>query len=752
VRTVKWRTGFALVFLLMSMLLMDTGLIATCRGFGDPSTFAVPYTSYTYDFWQEPVPAPQAYVPVRVLRGPDLGLGAFTNPSDIYVDSNHRVYIADTGNNRVIQLDRNFNVLNVFSGMFNAPSGICVTGDGQIYIADRNNSRIVVLDQNGALIRIIGKPEPEHSGVLRADFRYNPVRLGVDQVGRVFVISAETYDGIMEFDPDGNFRGFVGAPKVTPSFIDYVWRRFSSAERRKLLALFLPTQHSGIDIDERGFIYTTVSEGEIRYTEAIRRLNPAGTDVMRRAGFHPPIGDYGSALLDQYGESTLASSLLVDVIARENGIYSALDQRRGRVFTYDESGNLLYVFGGSGQNRGNFQLPVALAELDQMILILDRGTNMITVFEPTEYARKIHAAIAYYYDDDWDASVAAWQEVRKMNVNLDVAHTGIGRALLREGRYAEAMTSFRLGEDRINYSKAFSLYRREVIYDNFTIVAAILIAAPIVLFFLIKLRLVQRLRKALVRWEQSLKAAAQLPANPGSAQTAAAVDTQPKNPPLLLRPWLVRFLLAAFAVGRSLRYALYVIFHPADGFWDLKHEKRGSVASASILLGLLTLTYVFARQYTGFIFNPRDLIKLNIWVELASVLVPILLWCAVNWSLTTISEGKGSFREIYITVAYALTPMILINLPMTVISNYLTAEEGVLYFVITSMGTVWSGALVFIGTMQVHEYDFKKTLAFSFLTIVGMALTLFIALLFFNLAEQVYQFGQEVYMEVILRT
>lgn len=205
-RTVKWRTGFALVFLLMSMLLMDTGLIATCRGFGDPSTFAVPYTSYTYDFWQEPVPAPQAYVPVRVLRGPDLGLGAFTNPSDIYVDSNHRVYIADTGNNRVIQLDRNFNVLNVFSGMFNAPSGICVTGDGQIYIADRNNSRIVVLDQNGALIRIIGKPEPEHSGVLRADFRYNPVRLGVDQVGRVFVISAETYDGIMEFDPDGNFR------------------------------------------------------------------------------------------------------------------------------------------------------------------------------------------------------------------------------------------------------------------------------------------------------------------------------------------------------------------------------------------------------------------------------------------------------------------------------------------------------------------------------------------------------------------
>lgn len=727
------------VFYITYVLLLI--LVNVCSGAGDPATIAVPYVSYTYDYWQMPVPAPQAYMPVKVLQGSELGIGGLSAPRDIFVDHNHFIYIADTGNNRIIKLDSDFQLLNEFIEFeydneldsFNAPRGIFVTTSGEIFIADRNNSRIVVLDQNGNLIRIIGPPNPEYSGVLRADFRYNPSRLAVDQVGRIFVVSNEVYDGLLEFDPEGKFRGFIGAPKVSPSFIDYLWRRFSSEERRKLLTLFLPTEHSSIDIDERGFIYATVTDGEIRYTEAIRRLNPSGEDVMRRMGFHPPIGDYGSALLDQHGEATLASSLLVDVIARENGIYSALDQRRGRVFTYDANGNLLYVFGGIGNSFGTFQSPEALAELAGKMLVLDRGTNMITVFEPTDYAKAIHAAIAYYHDDDWDSSVVEWEKVKQMNVNLDVAHTGIGRAQFREDQFAAAMESFRLGEDRENYSKAFALYRREVIYNSFNKVVIGVVCFALLMFIIIKLRLIHKLGVTIGSWEKSLESRAEIAATNLQRQTLKQVN-------------------GVFDLVRSLAYALFVIVHPAEGFWDLKHEKRGNLVSAVVLLILLTLSFVYSRQYTGFIFNPRDLNKLNIYVELASILIPFLLWCAVNWSLTTISEGKGSFKDIFITIAYACTPLIIVNFPLTFISNYITVEEGTFYHTITSLTVMWAIILIFIGTMQVHQYDFKKTALFSLLTIIGIGLTLFIGLLFFNLAEQVYQFFSELHIEIVLRT
>ena len=52
----------------------------------------------------------------------------------------------------------------------------------------------------------------------------------------------------------------------------------------------------------------------------------------------------------------------------------------------------------------------------------------------------------------------------------------------------------------------------------------------------------------------------------------------------------------------SLKYALYVITHPFDGFWDLNRENRGSMAAAHTLLALFLLTYVLKLMYTNFQF------------------------------------------------------------------------------------------------------------------------------------------------------
>lgn len=204
-------------------------------------------------------------------------------------------------------------------------------------------------------------------------------------------------------------------------------------------------------------------------------------------------------------------------------------------------------------------------------------------------------------------------------------------------------------------------------------------------------------------------------------------------------------------VLRSLLYSLFLILHPNDAFWDLKYERRGNVPAATIILGLVVFTYIFMRQTMGFIFNPVDLTKLNIVTEMASVLVPFFLWCIVNWSLTTLMSGKGTFRDIYIASAFALTPLVIVNIPVTIVSNVLILEEGPFIAVLAVTATVWAGMLLFIGTMVTHEYDTTKTAFTCVLMVAGMTAVLFLIILFFSLVNEAVVFGSSIYREILFR-
>ena len=64
---------------------------------------AVPYDTYNYDYWENIVRTPAAYVPDGAISAVTLGLEkGFTNPQDICVAPNGDLYVADTGNNRII--------------------------------------------------------------------------------------------------------------------------------------------------------------------------------------------------------------------------------------------------------------------------------------------------------------------------------------------------------------------------------------------------------------------------------------------------------------------------------------------------------------------------------------------------------------------------------------------------------------------------------------------------------------------------
>jgi len=201
-----------------------------------------------------------------------------------------------------------------------------------------------------------------------------------------------------------------------------------------------------------------------------------------------------------------------------------------------------------------------------------------------------------------------------------------------------------------------------------------------------------------------------------------------------------------------LKYSLHVIVHPFDGFYELKYRNRGSLPAAFTILFLVAVTYTLMRQYTGFLFNTNDPSQLNILVELASVRLPFALWVGVNWAFTTLMEGKGTLRNIIIASAYALVPLLLINLPLIVISNYLTLEEGTFYYLFMSIAVFWSGCLMFIGAvMTTHEYGFGRSIFTTILTLVGMIFVIFLGLALMNLLELVYRFINEVVSEIAFR-
>ncbi len=201
----------------------------------------------------------------------------------------------------------------------------------------------------------------------------------------------------------------------------------------------------------------------------------------------------------------------------------------------------------------------------------------------------------------------------------------------------------------------------------------------------------------------------------------------------------------------SLRYGLHVITHPFDGFWDLVHEKRGTLAAAHTFLILFLLTRVLKLMLTSFQFISAPIQYINVFEEMASLALPFIILCLANWAMTTLFDGKGRFRDIYMGMCYALIPYILIQLPLILVSNILTYEEGSFYGVLMTFSIIWCGFLVFVGLMEIHDYGPGKTLIFMVVTVVGALVIIFLLLTFFSLLSDAASYFISMYREIIFR-
>lgn len=202
---------------------------------------------------------------------------------------------------------------------------------------------------------------------------------------------------------------------------------------------------------------------------------------------------------------------------------------------------------------------------------------------------------------------------------------------------------------------------------------------------------------------------------------------------------------------KTLRFVLYCMTHPMDGFWDLTHEKRGSLAAANTILILTLVCRISKLYFTSFMFMSVYWEDINIFLYLVSVLFPLALWCVGNWGLTTLFEGKGTLKQIYMATCYALAPYALIQFPMMIFSNVVTMEEAEFYSVFGVISIVWAGLLIVVAMMEIHEYSISKTIFFTVASLFAMLVMIFILLLFFSMISQGIAYFVSMGREIIFR-
>ena len=434
--------------------------------------------SWVLDRDGDPLAAPVAYVFDYEIDGLYKGSGTFKSPADLFMDHEGYLWISDTGNNRIIKFTQDGRFVSSYGpeegpGALNAPEGVFITRTGEMWVADRGNSRVVVYGPDGSFIRDYPKPS---SKLLAADQVYQPSKVVVDRRGSVYVLNAGgDYRGIFLLDAQGVFRGFFAANRLPFNILRLIVQAVTTAAQKRQISKILPTHHANMYLDDRGFIWAVAP---LAKDEQIKKLSAVGTNVYRRDFAFGDAKGIGLGFRRATAGSALVASQFIDVAASNRGIVSALDFNSGRIYQYDQLGNLLAVFGGRGAQRGRFDLPTSLVGTeDGSIFVLDANRNNIQRYRPTGYTQLLHEASALFYDGYYPESADVWREVLRRNSNFEFGHVGVAKAYFKQGDYLDAMQEYAVARDTQGYSLAFGEYRHDFMRANFGWVMPLFIMA-----------------------------------------------------------------------------------------------------------------------------------------------------------------------------------------------------------------------------------------------------------------------------------
>lgn len=647
--------------------------------------YAEEATSYTYmwDVKQGWIRTQDAYLPERTVT--DLAL---KSPEDLFIDKNNMLYIADTGNARIVKYDISAGEVagTLTSDDFVSPTGVFVTKEGNIYVADTGAKAVFVFDPAFKQINKFEKPTAPVFG----NTNFEPKRIAVDSGGSMYIVGEGVYNGVIQLAHTGEFLGYFAVNNVMLSFSERVQRMFFTREQLANLIDANPTVFTNVFVDQDGVVYTAT--GGLDFNGMKKHSTNGG---------------------NMFKDSVWSRPTLADVFVDGNGlIYTCSTE--GYIEVYSRSGELIFEFGSYVTNSdvaGLFSKLVSLAvDRDGRIWALDGSKGYVQLFQPTEYSQKVYDALNLYEEGLYDEAMQQWNEVLRLNQMSTLAHNGVGKAYLHAQEYEKALEHFEVGNNKALYSEAFWEVRNTWLQNNLG-------------WMLITLLVVIVLWKLIRFFDKE-----------GKIEDAKEA---------------VSGVLHRMPVVKDLLFACKTCRHPLDCYYDIHIQKQGSVLAATLIYGVFFLVFMAYQTSKGFIYQTTNVEDMDIGAIVLGFFLLQALFMICNYLDTSIHDGNGTLRQIYITLAYGLLPAIAATAIVTVVSYGLTYNEAFILTFLLMIGIVWSAAIIFVGLQTIHEYSFGETVRSLVITVVFMIIAAVIGIVLSIMWDSLYRFMISVGKELL---
>lgn len=650
-------------------------------------------TTYTYalDDEQRFVRTQDAYLPGLTITNL-----ALDKPTDLSIDDDGNVVIADSGNKRIVVFDPTTNTIvrEIFHPQMLNPTDVFVVMEtsayvtrGELYVADPTAEKIFRFSKEGNLLQTFGKPD----SIMYETLSFQPQKIAVDKAGIFYLVSKGSSDGIVQLSNTGEFLGFFTSNKVQLNLREQFQQFIYTDEQLAALGLNLtPPVFTSVYIDNTGIVYTS-SSGD-RREDNVKKHNTQGNNMI--------------------ADIFIASTSLTDVTVDEYGIIYTADSF-GFIDVYTNDGEFIYTFGAIADISvaGFFKsLSGIVVDADRKIWTIDSGNNYLQSFVPTEYASTIYQAIHLYNETQYEQSIDLWQNVLRLNQLSILAHNGLAKNYLQTEDYELAAYHFEIAGNRTLFSEAFweirNIWLQEYLISILLFSFALAIGVVVLKAVDKKKHIFAGVRTAKNKFEH------------------------------------VRFV-------EDILYAKEVMKKPSDAFYSIKKGQKGSMLGATVLLVITFFAYLLSVAGKGFIFQTVSLKNLDLSSIILGFVILVGLFVLCSFLVTSIQDGEGTLAEIYRGVAYSMWPFIWGCVLSTLFSYVATNNELFLLQLVFTGGLLWTVILVFVSIAEIQNYTFGQTIK-SVLFTALFIIVILLVLSFIQLTiEQLFQFFEEFIKEAI---
>ena len=667
---------------------------------------SAPYITETVNRYDEMVQTQTAYEPVKSITAySDMGvkIPIFSKAQDLFIDDDDYFYIADTGNKKVIILDKDFNYINqIDETILKQPYGIFVREE-LIYIADygleedptSGRIQVFTFDKVNNTITHTKEYTCPDSPLLKVNnFSFRPQKIAVDKNLTMYIVCKGSSNGILLVNSENRFLNFFATNQTSGNLWDSIKYLLYGNNEKAKLEKKIPTPPTNVMLDDSGYIYTVTSMiVQNNVGDTLKKVNIGGVNM------YPT-------------DMTVAGSFIDSWSSDYKTIYAV--SSNGFIYEYDIEGNLLFRFAGpsTGDDKlGLFKAASSIAvDRNGLLYVIDPNNNSIQIFKETIFTTKVHEALVLYMSGKYTESKDLFEEVLRYNSMFDLAHKAIGLAYYVSGDYEAAMAKFKIAYAKEEYSNAFWEVRNVWLMNNLGYLIFGVIALVVVILILSKLHA----KYGIFNWIKKRR--------------EKIVQNETVSGILVMKKF---------------------INHPLDAVYEVRHYKNVKIYNGLIWLFLIFIVYLFNITCTGFLFNNVILEKTILIKEVMKIILPIVLFIIANYLISSLMGGDGTMKSIFINTLGSLSPIIVMLPFIVIISNVLTYNESFIYYFALIIMFIWTAILLFVVIKETHNYSFKQTVINFILTILMMFILIVVLILLYLIIYQVVGFIIDLVKEAI---